>query len=122
MAALVREHGHEEVGRRYLRTDPSDSWWVREAVWFGTGIDEETHLQLILAALDEAENDDEYWLIGDQPVEEGLVPRPGMKARLRELRATDDRIARLWTVMLRYYEGLGIDPGWWGESPHAGSR
>ena len=45
-------------------------------------------------------------------VEEGLVPRPGMTTRLRELRATDDRIARLWTVMLRYYEGLGIDPGW----------
>jgi hypothetical protein len=53
VAELVREHGPEEVGRRYLRTDPNDadSWWVREAVWFGTGIDEETHLELILAAL-----------------------------------------------------------------------
>jgi hypothetical protein len=117
VAALVLQHGLEEVGRRYLRTDPNDSgsWWVREAVWFGTGIDEETHLQLILAALDACENDGEYWRIGDQPVEEGLVARPGMKARLRELRATDDRIARLWTVMLRYYEGLGIDAGWWRE-------
>jgi hypothetical protein len=42
-----------------------------------------------------------------------------MTARLRALRSTDDRIARLWTVMLRYYGGLGIDAGWWGELPHA---
>ncbi len=106
VAQRVRELGPEEVGRQYVAADAQneDDWWIFEAVWFGRGLDDDTHLAVVLGALNAAgEDEDALWRIGDQPVEEGLLPRSGMSERLIDLRSTTPSLAALWRVMRRYH-------------------
>jgi len=103
---MIRRVGIEEVGRRYLTASANskDEWWIIDAVWLGNGLDDDTHLVVVLAALKAAGDDeDALWRVGDQPVEEGLFPRPGMRDRLLVLRATTPSLVALWAVMRRYY-------------------
>ena len=113
----IRAVGISEVGRRYLTASAknNDEWWIIDAVWLGDGLDDDTHLAVVLAALDAAgDNEDALWMIGDQPVEEGLFPRPGMRDRLLTLRATTPSLVALWAVMRRYYrEVLDIEGSIW---------
>ncbi|MDQ3641539.1 MAG: hypothetical protein M3450_08780 [Actinomycetota bacterium] len=109
IAGKVREVGPEEVGRRYLSADAAkdDDWWIFEAVWFGSGLDDDTHLAVVLGALDAAsDNPDALWRIGDQPEEEGLFPRAGMPERLLDLRRTTPSLVALWAVMRNYYRDV----------------
>ena len=106
VADKIRRVGIDEVGRRYLTASAKnkDGWWIIEAVWLGDGLDDDTHLAVVLAALKAAGDDeDALWRVGDQPVEEGLFPRPGMRDRLLTLRATTPSLVALWAVMRRYY-------------------
>lgn len=116
VAEKIRAVGIEEVGRRYLTASANnDEWWIIDAVWLGDGLDDDTHLAVVLAALKAAGDDeDALWRVGDQPVEEGLFPRPGMKERLLTLRATTPSLLALWAVMRRYYrEVLNIEGSIW---------
>jgi hypothetical protein len=117
IAERVRRVGVEEVGRRYLTADAAsdDDWWTFEAVWLGTGLDDDTHLAVVLAALEAAGDDpDALWRIGEQPIEEGLFHRPGMRERLRALRATTPSLAGVWSVMRAYYRDvLGDEDSYW---------
>lgn len=110
----------EQVGRGYLsahREDP-DGWWVITSVWLGEGLDNDTHLALVLGALAAATTDEELWRIGDQPVEEGLAPRPGMIRRLQILRDENAAVDRLWVVMQRYHaEVTGDRTTFWHVGP-----
>jgi hypothetical protein len=117
VAERVGRVGPEEVGRRYLSVEPEDDdyWWINEAVHFGLGLDDGTHLATVLGALLAAgEDEDALWRIGDGPVEEGLLPRSGMSKRLIEMRSTVPAVAALWVVMRRYHrEVLNAADSYW---------
>lgn len=117
IAERVRRVGSEEVGRRYLSVGPEndDYWWIIEAVHFGLGLDDDTHLATVLGALEAAGQDEEaLWRIGDGPVEEGLLARSGMSHRLIEMRSTLPSLAALWDVMRKYHrEVLNATDSYW---------
>lgn len=84
-------------------------------MWLGTGLDDDTHLAVVLAAVEAAGDDpDGLWRIGEQPIEEGLLPRPGMPERLRALRETTPSLAGVWSAMRAYYRDvLGDEHSYW---------
>lgn len=84
-----------------------------DAVRWGEGVGDDEHLRLVLEAMRSASTDDDLWLIGDGPVEEGLLPRPRSAEQLRALRQTDPLVARLFVVMKAYHQGSGRAAGYW---------
>jgi hypothetical protein len=113
---LITVENATEIGRAYLganRDDP-EGWWVINSVWLGEDLDDDTHLALVLGALDAAKSDADLWLIGDGPVEEGLAPRPRMIERVRRLRRENASVDRMWRVMQEYHADVRKDRStWW---------
>ena len=75
--------------------------------WGADELDDEQVWSALLAALDEASDDGEYWALGDGFVAESVCTRPALEARWRHAEVSNAKAAQVRRVML--------DPGWnWG--------
>ena len=72
--------------------------------WGANGLDDEQVWSALLAALDEASEDREFWALGDGFVTESVRVRPALAARWREARFTNPGVAAVHRFM--------HDPDW----------
>ena len=135
--SLVQRVGPEEVGKLYairsreslraLRAglpslyanvdDPLG--WVEEAVGFRCDLDPEVRFRMVVAAINEAGDDEDLlWCMGDMPAEH-LAAVPGMTRRFHQARSGSPSVERLFRVMQAYYRNVWqqSDAGWWDDDP-----
>jgi len=72
--------------------------------WGADGLDDEQVWSALLAALDEASEDGEYWALGDGFVSESVCTRPVLGARWRDAEMSNPKAVEVSRVML--------DPTW----------
>jgi hypothetical protein len=110
----------ENLGRRLVRgmrvADAADDEAMEALRWGGDTLDDEELWRAVLAALDEAQDDGEFWALGDGLIDESVRTRPVLERRWREERLSNPKIAEVYRVMQ--------DPTWnwtnpegWGETP-----
>ena len=137
--SLVDQLGAEEVGRLYaVRTreelddlragrvhttyeeDNDPLGWIDDAVAFNDDLDPEVRLRMVIAAINEADDDDVLWCIGDQPVAHLAAVR-GFALRLHQARTTNPKVERLFRLMQDYYRNVEKSPdaGWWDDGGHS---
>ena len=63
--------------------------------WGGDEFTNEALWQALLAALDEASCDDEFWRLGDGFISESIRIRPELDNRLKEIESTDSLMQRI---------------------------
>jgi hypothetical protein len=79
IAERVRQLGIDAVAAQFFDVSGSNDnkrFWIVEAITWGEGLDDDTHLKLVLATLQHARDEKDLWLLGDGAIEEGLRPRP----------------------------------------------
>jgi hypothetical protein len=114
------EESPEQPGRRLvqeMRTElpPGDVEAASDLLrWGADDLDDDEVWAALLAALEEVQEDGEYWSRGDGLVDESVRTRPALDARCREARSTNAKAAEVYRVMQ--------DPPWnwtnpesWGE-------
>ena len=137
--SLVDQVGAEEVGRLYaVRTreglddlragrvyttfeeDNDPLGWIDDAVAFNDDVDPEVRLRMVIAAINQADDDDVLWCIGDQPAAHLAVVR-GFALRLHQARTTNPKVERLFRLMQDYYRNVEKSPdaGWWDDGGHS---
>lgn len=76
---------------------------------FNDDVDPEVRLRMVVAAINEADDDDVLWCIGDQPVAHLAAVR-GFALRLHQARTTSPKVERLFRLMQDYYRNVEKSP------------